>query len=175
MFTWEWSKKNQNGWLKKLIFQNGQSPKFFRELPILKNKLYFGGHFEFLFFFKKMFFCFILILKGQNFMASKVGSEFWWLPWFPAVFYPGQTFCTRVYIPKTLQNCVIKSVETPILNILAFSSMFLYCSCHQTTNLTCFPLKSEISFKILVNIVIIWHPAMVSMSKTQLTIRQNVT
>ena len=43
------------------------------------------------------FFCFILMLKCQSFLSSKVGSKFWWLPWFPAVFYPGQTFCTRVY------------------------------------------------------------------------------
>ena len=35
-------------------------------------------------------------------------------------------------------------------------------------------LKSETSFKILGNNVVICHPAMVSMSKTQLTIRQNI-
>ena len=46
---------------------------------------------------KKKFFCFILKLKGQSFLVSKVGSKFWWLPCFPAVFHPGQTFCTRVY------------------------------------------------------------------------------
>ena len=38
-----------------------------------------------------------LILKGQSFLASKVGLKFWCLPWFP-VFYPGQTFCTQVHV-----------------------------------------------------------------------------
>ena len=37
------------------------------------------------------------MLKGQSFLVSKVGSKFWWLPCFPAVFHPGQTFCTWVY------------------------------------------------------------------------------
>ena len=70
--------------------------KKFRELAILKNKLFFGGHFEF-FFVSKNFFCFILRLKEQSFLASKVGSKFWWLPWFSAVFHSRQTFCTWVY------------------------------------------------------------------------------
>ena len=57
----------------------------FQELAILKNKLFFVGHFEN--FFKKCF-CFILMFKGQSFLTSKVGLKFWWFPWFPAVFLP---------------------------------------------------------------------------------------
>ena len=68
-------------------------------LSILKNRFFFWRTFW------NFFFCFILISKGQSFLASKVGSKFWWLPWFLAVFYPGQTFCTRVY----LQKCIVFS------------------------------------------------------------------
>ena len=60
---------------------------------ILKNKIS-----------KFIFFCFILMLKGQIFLVSKVGSKFWWLPWFPAVFHPGQTFCTRVHEQNIFWN-----------------------------------------------------------------------
>ena len=50
--------------------------KKFQELAILKNKLFFGGHFEKKNSKKNKMFCFILMLKGQSFLVSKVGSKF---------------------------------------------------------------------------------------------------
>ena len=61
-----------------------------------KFPFFFVGHFGIFFSENKGF---ILMLKGQSsFLASKVGLKFWCLPWFPAVFYPGQTFCTQVHV-----------------------------------------------------------------------------
>ena len=44
---------------------------------------------------------------SQSFLVSKDGSKFWWFPWFPAVFYPGQTLCSRVYV---CANCFLNVV-----------------------------------------------------------------
>ena len=72
------------------------SRKNFENWRFWKNDLFFWRPF-WNFFFKKKKKCFILMLKGQSFLASKVGSKFWWLSWLSAVFHPGQTFCTQVY------------------------------------------------------------------------------
>ena len=62
--------------------------KNFWELAILKNAV----------FLSRPFFCFISMKTSQSFLGSKDGSKFWFWHWFPAVFYPGQTLCTQVYI-----------------------------------------------------------------------------
>ena len=72
--------------------------KKFQELAVLENKPILVGHFEIFLSKEKKYFCFILMYISQSFLACKVGLKFWWLPWFPAIFYLGQTFCTRVYL-----------------------------------------------------------------------------
>ena len=42
------------------------------------------SHFEFFFFSKKIYFCFIPIQISHNLCDSKDGTKFSWLPWFPA-------------------------------------------------------------------------------------------
>ena len=51
------------------------------------------------FFFqkKKNFFCLILLKTSQSLLISKDGSNFWWLPWFPAKTQSPQTFQPAVY------------------------------------------------------------------------------
>ena len=51
-------------------------------------------------FFRVSQFGFFLLHPHENqskFQGSKDESKFWWLPWFLAVFDPGQTFLSRVY------------------------------------------------------------------------------
>ena len=63
------------------------------------------------------------MLKGQSFFTSKFGSKFWWLPWFPAVFYPGQTFCTRVYL-----SCHCVCAQATVAIVYQYFNFTLDCN-----------------------------------------------
>ena len=76
------------------------------------------------------FFCFISMKTSQSLLVSKDGSKFWWLPWFPVVFYPGQTFLSRVYMISNnavVQNKVTNLQSTCVFCILVALSNFLFC------------------------------------------------
>ena len=78
--------------------------KKYWELTILKNELFLSRPFWIFFFRKKKKISFIPMKTSQSLMVSKDGSKCLWLPWFSAVFYPGQTFLSRVYTDLFLSS-----------------------------------------------------------------------
>ena len=56
---------------------------FFENWRFWKIQFFWVGHFEFFFFFKHFFFCFIPMKISPNLYGRMDGSQFWWFPLFP--------------------------------------------------------------------------------------------
>ena len=69
-----------------------------------KMTFFWVGHFEFYFFKKKIFFCFILMKISHKLCVRMDGTQFLWLWWYTAKIQSPQTFQPAVYnkLPELL-------------------------------------------------------------------------
>ena len=107
--------------------------------------IFWVGHFEFYFFKKKFFFCFILMKISHKLCVRMDGTQFLWLWWYTAKTQSPQTFQPAVYI---LPKVICKFLVVPICcNLVLFGSFITqstrifwnsnsplpdWCHCHQT-------------------------------------------
>ena len=96
--------------------------KKFQELAILKNKLFFGGHFEIFFFKKKKFFLLHSLVKRSNFLGQQGWVEILMIT---LVFIPKQSLCTVLH---TTVFCIDQLLGTLFSRYLLYLCWTLHIS-----------------------------------------------